>query len=145
MTRIDDGIFHLQNAKKCEENKDYFGARVEFIKAIESFRQAETIKYENEAKTEFSNFAKKDPFYNQFSKILLEEIQKHPGILQSEITKRFDSGTWADLYVYDRLILKDDIYYVLRFAEEFNLIEREKTGRSYKLYPKTGSIKDDNE
>lgn len=133
MSRIEDAALHLDWARQAEAKGDYFGARMEYLKSVESLRQAgDDIELEKATK-EYGAFVQRDPVFAQLISILWPVIQSNPGILQSDITKQAESVEWARLYKYNRPIAKEDIYYALYFAEKFGKIKRTKKGRSYEL------------
>lgn len=134
MSRYDDGILHIGLARKCKQNNDFLGARMGYLKAVESFKQANATKELDEANKEYENFVKNDPVFIGLLSVLKEGIKINPGILQSEITNKADESNWSEVYKYNRPILKDDIYYVLYFADKFGYIKRIKKGRSYELF-----------
>ena len=134
MGRYEDGIMHIGLARKCKQNNDFFGARMGYLKAVESFKQANAIKELGEANNEYENFIIKDPVFIGLLSVLIEGIKVNPGILQSEITNKAEESNWSDVYKYNRPILKDDIYYVLYFAEKFGIIKKLKKGNTYELY-----------
>jgi hypothetical protein len=134
MGRYEDGMLHIQLARESHKNEDYLGARVEYMKAVESFKQANATYELESANTEYSEFVKTDPVFKLLSSVLIAGIKNDPGIMQSEITNKASEGNWSDIYHYNRPILKDDVYYVLYFADKFGMIKRTKKGRSYELF-----------
>ncbi|WP_125940209.1 SAP domain-containing protein [Neisseria dumasiana] len=69
-----------------------------------------------------SEFAKIDPIFKRMWPIYEEFIQVNSGVMQSKIYSLFPNES------------KDDQRYVLYFAEHLNLLRREKSGNSYKLF-----------
>jgi hypothetical protein len=67
---------------------------------------------------------KKEEMIKQLKTDLLEIIKAEPGVVQSDLYKRFDEN------------LKPDISNELYWFSRDGVIEREKSGRSYKLYIK---------
>ncbi len=134
MGRFDDGLFHLKLANRYSKKDDYFGARAEYMKAVDCFKQAEATKELEQATKEYEEFVKSDPIFRELVNVLLIGIKREPGILQSQITSKFESGEWSDIYKKGRPILKDDIYYALYFADKFGIVKRIKKGRSYELF-----------
>jgi hypothetical protein len=67
---------------------------------------------------------KKEEVIKQLKTDLLEIIKSEPGVVQSDLYKRFDEE------------LKPDISNELYWFSRDGVIEREKSGRSYKLYMK---------
>lgn len=133
MPRSEDAILHLQGARLAEERGDFLAARMEYLKYVESWKQTGDIILLNKAQEEYDEFVKRDPIFKTLLSGLLSIIKGNPNIIQSEITKHFESVNWSDLYNYNRLITKEDVYYVLYFAAKFGLIKRMKKGRSYEL------------
>jgi len=136
MGRIEDAILHYEQAKLAEKQKDYLFARVEYMKCIESYKQAGDIDQLDIVTKEYEDFVKRDPVFNKLKEIIIPFIRDNPGIIQSEITSKFEQSNWQQLYNYDRPIMKDDIYYVLYFADKFGDIIRVKKGHSYELNAK---------
>jgi hypothetical protein len=129
------GNSFLDHARSAEKAGDYLGARVEYMKCIEDLKRSgapeDQIQY---ATREYEEFVKRDPIFEKLVSSLLPIIEVNPGMLQSQISKRFLSMEWPYLYNYDRPVAKEDIYYALYFAEKRGLIRRNKKGRSYELY-----------
>lgn len=134
MSRNEDALMHLDWARQAEKRKDYLGARMEYLKCVESWKQAgDNAELEN-ATEEYEAFVRRDPIFEALlSELLLPIIQAHPGILQSNLAKRAESNDWSDLYSYNRPVAREDIYYALYFADKFGKIKRTKKGRSYEL------------
>lgn len=125
MSRVDDAHLHLNWAREAERNRDFLRARVEYLKAVESIKQANAAgQYNNEFNeitSEYHNFVKRDPIYSDLVKRLLPLISATPGILQSDVPKQAPQLT------------REDISYTLYFAALFGVISRTKKGRSYEL------------
>ncbi len=128
-------LHFIEKAKEAERAGDYLAARVNYMKCMEDLKRSgapeEVILY---AQQEYDNFVRRDPIFKELLSRLILIIEKNPGILQSEITRQFDSMDWPALYSYDRPVAKDDIYYALYFAARFGIIKRLKKGRSYQLF-----------
>ena len=134
MSRNEDANIHLTWAREAENQKDYLRARIEYMKCVESLRQAgNTIELEKTTK-EYEDFVKRDPIFKVLISGLLPIIRSNSGIVQSEITKNAASTDWMALYNYNRPMAKEDIYYALYFADKFGIIRRVKKGKSYELY-----------
>ncbi|MDR0443244.1 MAG: hypothetical protein LBH44_07560 [Treponema sp.] len=133
MSRFDDGNFHLQRARQSEKTGDFLATRMNYTKCVECFRQAEATTEHEEATKEYEAFVSRDPIFKKLFIALNAGIKENPGILQSEITGKFEAMNWGQLYNYDRPIAKDDVYYALYFADKFGYITRNKKGRSYEL------------
>jgi hypothetical protein len=133
MSRTEDAILHLNWARQSEKQGDFLRARVEYMKCVESWKQAGDEVELQKVSKEYEDFAKRDPIFEKLISILLPIIQDNSGILQSDITKRVESMDWFNLYNYNRPVAKEDIYYVLYFADKFGRITRTKKGRSYEL------------
>ena len=133
MSRYEDALLHLNWARQAEQKGDYLGARMGYLKCIESLKQAGATAELQDLTQEYEAFVRRDPIFESLMLGLLPIIQENPGILQSEITKRAESLDWPTLYSYNRAIAKDDIYYALYFADKFGKILRTKKGRSYEL------------
>jgi hypothetical protein len=133
-TRLDNAYHHIEQARKAEQNKDYLGARVSYMKCIESLKHADVPDELEKAKKEYADFVRREPFFNKLLPFFLEGVKQNPGILQADITKKFEDMDWVELRNSERPFSKDDIRYVLYFSEEFGYLIRQKTGRSYRLY-----------
>jgi len=74
-----------------------------------------------EAQKEYSEFAKVDPLYLEICGEVLPVVEKSPGIIQSDLYKRFPKFE------------KGQLSYALYFAAAHGKIVRIKKGRSYAL------------
>ncbi len=134
MSRAEDAAMHLDWARQAERKGDFLTARMEYLKCVESWKQAGDSTELEKAKEEYEGFVIRDPMYEALlSRFLLPIIQANPGILQSDITKQAESKDWSELYNYRRPIAREDISYVLYFADKLGRITRTKKGRSYEL------------
>jgi len=119
-----------RKARAEERNRDYEKARFFYLKAVESLEQAEQLAsvpaaegHVNKLKSEYYDFVvHRDPLYRMLLKHPLQWIKEHPEILQTELYKEFPKHK------------REDLTYVLYFAEKEGLIRREKKGRSYQLF-----------
>jgi len=134
MSRFQDAEYHLQSARSSEKRGDYLGARMGYLKCVESYKQAGATTELEQASKEYDSFVQRDPIFKKLFTALNAGIKENPGILQSEITGKFETMNWGQLYNYDRPIAKDDVYYALYFADKFGYITRKKKGRSYELF-----------
>ncbi len=132
--RNEDANIHEQWAKQAEQRGDFFAARMEHLKCVESWRQCGDTARLEAAKVEYSSFVRRDPIFRELVGVLTQIIKNNPGILQSEINKSFESTSWPSLYNYNRPVSREDISYALYFADEFGLLKRIKKGRSYELH-----------
>ena len=114
-------------ALECEKDGDPMGARLHYMKAVESITQFNTLSDNSIAKEveaykkAYCDFAvKRDPLFKSYLAALLPIVTNTPGILQTE------------LYIKTTLD-KSDISYCLYFAAEAGIIKREKKGRTYQL------------
>lgn len=133
MSRSDDAMMHLAWAREAEKRGDFLAARMEYLKCVESWKQAGETGKKEDAEKEYEAFVKRDPLFKALLSILVPMIKANPGVLQSDIAKNAEATDWATLYNYKRQVAKDDIYYTLYFAEKFGKIKRTKKGRSYEL------------
>lgn len=133
MFRNSDAELHLNWARRAEQQGDFLAARMGYLKCVEGLKMSGDVDDLQKANEEYASFVKRDPFFEKLLSMLLPIIQNNPGILQSEITKRAESREWPDLYSQNRPIAREDIYYVLYFADKFGRIIRTKKGRSYEL------------
>ncbi|MBI5438960.1 MAG: hypothetical protein HY936_08480 [Nitrosomonadales bacterium] len=69
-----------------------------------------------------TEFAKEDPLYKEVMERVLPLVQANPGMLQSQIYKGQPDH------------IKEQMRYVLYFANELGHINRIKKGNSYKLF-----------
>lgn len=128
-----DAMWHLEAARRAKHNGDFLGARMGYLKCVETLKQARANDDLEKATMEYDSFVRSDPFFKKIVSLLLPIIESNPGILQSEITKRAQSMDWAELYSDKRPLAKEDLYYALYFADKFGQITRTKRGRSYEL------------
>jgi hypothetical protein len=118
---------HRRNIDRFMKEDDYDMVRVSFFYWIAALRQANSRSHGarkgefDQAKTEFSEFARKDPLYLAWCEKLLPIIRSEPGILQTELYKRFPAHE------------KENISYSLYFAADHGGIKRVRTGRTYTL------------
>jgi hypothetical protein len=133
MSRNEDAIMHLNWAKQAEKEGNFLGARMEYLKCVESWKQASNEFELEKATKEYEAFVRRDPIFEKLISALLPIIQANPGILQSDIAKRAESMDWATLCNYNQPGAREDIYYALYFADKFGRIIRTKKGRSYEL------------
>ena len=128
---------YLARALEAEAAEDFLAARIAYMQAVEMLKRATQKEYNLYIKPlqkMYDEFVLRDPYYKKLMHPLLTIIERNNGILQSDITKRFESSDWGTLKFYNRSVLKDDIYYALYFADRFGHIVRIKKGRSYLLY-----------
>ena len=134
MGRFEDGMMHLEMARKLNKNNDFLGTRMEYLKAVESFKQANSQIELEKVTAEYEEFVKDDPIFKELISFLMLGIKENPGILQSEITNKAVEMNWSEIYKYNRPLAKDDLYYALYFGDKFGLIKRNKKGRTYELF-----------
>ncbi len=126
--RVGDGLLHLDWARQAARAGDADRARMEYMKAAESWRQAnetEVGKWTRElelANREYAEFVQADPVYRSGIAALLPIIKATPGILQT------------DLYKACPGIERENISYILYFAASSGMINRTKKGRTYELH-----------
>lgn len=125
MSRIDDGRLHLDWARRADQSGDFRTARAEYLKAVESFRQANQSGSSEvewiDATKEYEVFVRRDPVFASILDRLVPYIKQNPGALQSELPKNLPD------------LPREDISYALYFAAQFGQISRTKKGRSYEL------------
>jgi len=134
MGRFEDGILHIEMARRLRKNNDYLGTRMEYIKAVESFKQANSQVELEKTSSEYEEFVRNDPIFKGLISVLIAGIKENPVILQSEISNKAVEMNWSDIYQYNRPLAKEDIYYALFFGDKFGLIRRIKKGRTYELF-----------
>ena len=79
----------------------------------------ERLKY---LQDNYDEIIKKENLKKNIDSQVLELIKSNPGILQTDLYKKFDA------------LIKEDISTFIYFATKNRLIRREKSGRTYKLY-----------
>ncbi|ULQ61044.1 hypothetical protein K7I13_07270 [Brucepastera parasyntrophica] len=126
MGRFEDGMMHLEMVRKLNKNNDFLGTRMEYLKAVESFKQANSQIELEKVTAEYEEFVKDDPIFKELISFLMLGIKGNPGILQSEITNKAVEMNWSEIYKYNRPLAKDDLYYALYFGDKFGLIKRNK-------------------
>jgi hypothetical protein len=127
--RVHGAYLFCAEARNAERRHDYKKARELYLKATESLSQAEKLveypaatAYVENLKAEYFDFVvHRDPYYRHYLKYFLPVINAEPGILQTDMYKRFD-------------LPQPEISYTLYFADKEGLIRREKKGRSYQLF-----------
>lgn len=133
-----DTAYFISTALESESQKDFLVARVNYMKAVEELKRTsdptEYQQYIIPVQKMYDDFVMRDPVYKYLMSKLLPIIQNQNGILQSEISKEFESVDWGTLANGNREVTKDDIYYALWFADRFGHIKRIKKGRSYQLF-----------
>lgn len=133
MSRNEDAMMHLNWARQAEKQGDFLGARMGYLKCVESLKQAGDAVELEKATKEYEAFVRRDPIFDKLLSVLLPLIEANPGILQSNITKQVESMDWAALYGYARPVAREDVYYALYFADKFGRVTMTKKGRSYEL------------
>ena len=87
MPRNEDAIMHLNCARQAEKQGDFLAARMEYLKCVESWKQAGDNAELEKATREYESFVRRDPIFEKLISVLLPIIQADPGILQSDIAK----------------------------------------------------------
>jgi hypothetical protein len=129
LQRMYGAIVFCRKARDAERGRDYKKARDLYLKATESLTQTEklagdpiTTACAEQLKAEYFDFvAHRDPYYRHYLKYFLPVIKAEPGILQTDMYKRFN-------------LPRPEITYTLYFAEKEGLVRRENKGRSYQLF-----------
>ena len=125
--RTTDIEFHREAARRLRAEGDHSGARVSYLKWVESLRQQNVNVggvFESDlekAKREYSEFVKTDPVYLQIRVAALEKIEETPGILQTQL--------YTKLPEFPRAALQCALY----FMGDHGVIIRTKKGRTYSL------------
>lgn len=118
---------HREAARRHRQNGDYALARSSYFSWVESVRQQNIntggqLEQElKEVKSEYSEFVKTDPLYQQIRDAAVAKIREEQGILQTALYKA--------LPTFD----KSAITYAMYFAHEHGVIVRTKKGRTYSL------------
>jgi hypothetical protein len=126
--RVGDGLLHLDWARQAARTGDTDRARMEYMKAAESWRQANETdggKWSRElelANNEYADFVQADPVYRNGISALLPIIKTAPGILQTDLYKECPG------------IERETLSYILYFAASSGVIKRTKKGRTYELH-----------
>jgi hypothetical protein len=117
-------VSYLEDLKKsCEDKGECFAKWFDDLVCNPTMME----KYKTDLKTmedDIEDLLKKEKVIKQLKIDLLEIIKTEPGVVQSELYKRFDEELKADI--------SNELYWFSRNG----VIEREKSGRSYKLYIK---------
>lgn len=117
----------LQQARNAVAAGDFEGARVWYLKCVESWRQANALcngayeKQWEEATREYESFVERDPTFLSLFEKVRPVIAANPGVLQTEMYKKLPE------------IHKAHMSYVLYFAAKQGKIVRKKKGRTYEL------------
>lgn len=125
--RSGDIKIYRENAHRFLEEKNYDKARGSFFSWVEMVKQqnintnGKLEKELEEAKREYSEFAKNDPLYIKICDASLPKIKERPGILQT------------DLYKLVPQFARRDISYALYFAADHGKVKRIKKGQTYSL------------
>lgn len=118
---------HREAARRHRQNGDYALARSSYFSWVESVRQQNIntggqLEQElKEVKSEYSEFVKTNPLYQQIRDAAVAKIREEQGILQTALYKA--------LPAFD----KSAITYAMYFAHEHGVIVRTKKGRTYSL------------
>ena len=126
-SRVGDGLLHLDWARQAARAGDTDRARVEYLKAAESWKQANVKdggKWSREveaANREYAAFVETDPTYQSGLAAIFPIITANPGILQTDVYKALPE------------MPKETASYVLYFAASTGVVERSKKGRTYEL------------
>ncbi|MHB1397555.1 MAG: hypothetical protein ACYDAI_11570 [Trichloromonadaceae bacterium] len=126
-SRVGDGLLHLDWARKAARSGDTDRARVEYLKAAESWKQANVKdggkwgKEVDAANKEYAAFVETDPSYKNGLATILPIIRANPGILQTDVYKALPE------------MPRETASYVLYFAASTGVVERSKKGRTYEL------------
>ncbi len=117
----------LQAAREAVAKGDFEGARVFYLKCVESWRQANKLSDDayqrewEESTREYESFVEKDPVFAGLFERVEPVIRANPGILQTELYKKLPE------------IHRAHMSYVLYFAAKQGKIVRKKKGRTYEL------------
>ena len=127
--RTADIAFHKDAAHRNRQQGDHAKARAAYTKWVESERQqnirmgGSRERELEQAKQEFSDFARTDPLYLQILDAALPLIREESGILQTNV--------YLALPQFERA----SVQYTMYFAEKHGAIVRTKKGRTYTLSP----------
>ncbi len=117
-------IRHCEKIEQAWQRGDYDWARQELQKiAYSMVGKSVTQEQKNQFTQVMKDFAKEDPLYKQVMAKVLPMVQANPGMMQSAIYKGQPDE------------IKEQMRYVLYFANELGHIRRVKKGNSYKLLP----------
>jgi hypothetical protein len=130
LQRVETAFNCWREARLSEKGNNFKKTRSLYLKASECLEQVEKLTEHppladllERLKTEYYNFVvHRDPIYRLKLKHPLLWIKDHHGILQTELYKEFPNHN------------REDMTYVLYWAEREGLIRREKKGRSYELF-----------
>jgi hypothetical protein len=120
----DPWVRHLMEIEDAWKRGDYDWVRMQLQKIAYSMVGPTVTETDKQNFTEvMKDFAKEDPLYNEVMTRLLPMVQESPGMVQSQIYKGEPDH------------IKEQMRYVLYFAQELGHIQRVKKGNSYRLYP----------
>lgn len=120
----DPWLAHCIEIEDAWHRGDYDFARAQLQRiAYTMVGGSVTVNEKNRFTQLMADFAKDDPLYNEVMERLMPLVQANPGLVQSQ------------LYKGEPDHIKEQMRYVLYFANELGHIQRVKKGNSYKLYP----------
>lgn len=120
----DPWLRHCMEIEAAWERGDYDFARQQLQRIAYTMVGKDVTAEEKRRFTQLmTEFAKEDPLYNEVMDRLLPLLQANPGMVQSKIYKGEPDH------------IKEQMRYVLYFADELGHIHRVKKGNSYKLFP----------
>ena len=100
---------------------DWDGARQALQKVAYGIKRADA-EAQREFKQLMTDFAAQDPLVSSVGRTVLELVRQEPGVRQTELYKHL-SGIGVE-----------EARYALYFMEQLQLIERRKSGNSYKIF-----------
>jgi len=65
MSRNEDAMLHLNWARQAEKQGDFLGARMEYLKCVESWKQAGDDMEIEKASKEYDEFVRRDPIFEK--------------------------------------------------------------------------------
>lgn len=126
-TRKDAAVYYQTLARERARARDFAGARVAYFRCVEAWKQAlredpSLDRFHKGAQQEYAELARTDELYLKLLPEARKWVAQNPGILQTDVYEVLEGFS------------KDDISYVLYFAEREGEIARVKKGRTYQLF-----------
>ncbi|MDP1655705.1 MAG: hypothetical protein Q8K91_12885 [Hylemonella sp.] len=116
-----EALDDIQICRYLMRGEDWDGARQALQKVAYGIKR-EDAEAQREFKQLMTDFAAQDPLVSSVGKTLLELVRQEPGVRQTELYKHLPG------------IGVEEARYALYFMEQLQLIERKKSGNSYKIF-----------
>lgn len=116
-----EALDEMQICRYLMRGEDWDGARQTLQKIAYGIKR-EDAEAQREFKQLMTDFAAQDPLVSGVGKTVLELVRQEPGVRQTELYKHLPG------------IGVEEARYALYFMEQLQLIERRKSGNSYKIF-----------